>query len=179
MGSGGAAGASVEASGSGNWSRRTCAGPREEVAKTKGPREVWECPPPQAQATMAPCWATVLAWEAPSQAGSWLWGALPGHPASCLGWWEQWSAHRQSLLSRDSEGIGLGGFPGPPWTAGDAKVALSSWLQGTWGQASYPAKLVALAVCFPRLPDLLAVVGSGVGRRGLGQLEPASVPWRW
>lgn len=41
--------------------------------------------------------------------------------------------------------MGLSGYPGPPESRGGV-VALSSWLQGTRSQASYPPRLVAPAV---------------------------------
>lgn len=128
--------------------------------------------PPQAQVTMAPRGFTVLAWEASPQAGSWFWGALPGHPVARMGRWEQWSTHRteptEQRLGRD----------GPQWMPrpsgqGEAQVALSSWLQGAWGQAGGPGSLFTHG-CLTSWQLWAAVVGRGTR----GSWRPASVTRR-
>lgn len=96
---------SVDASGSGNWGRGACIGPRcpgEEVARTW---KRWDCclwvpghhaPLPVhglSVGSPSPCWEPVL-------------GSL------CMGRWEQRPPTGQSPLGRGLEEMGLSGCPG-------------------------------------------------------------------
>lgn len=107
---------SVDISGTDNWGRRPCICPRcpgEKVARTEGPGRGVGVPPPLhpgAQAPMAPCLPTVLAWETPSQAKGWGWEPCPP-PSSLRAEVEAEAAHGQSPLGRGSKEMGLSEDP--------------------------------------------------------------------
>lgn len=109
--------------------------PRRRWRGTEGPGEGSACPP-GAPAAAAPRWSTFLVWAASS---------LPSaqHPV-CRGG----SSGRPTDRASPAEAQKRWALVGTqvPQRAGGVVVALSSWLQGTRSQASYPPRLVAPAV---------------------------------